>query len=298
MKRVWTKSHELEKIKELFRQELRECKGAILIPYDRVIPLLEKPEPSRIVWNRVCRREFERWGLRVGIRTNEKAYRVQIVDPLRWQKVNAGHSSSDSAQDTMPPNPDEPNGLIPSRDYDYILPEWADHLRQSLEDGERVLLTGPTGSGKSSLVRELCARHQKPFMRINLNGETSVADIVGGWRVRGKDMTFQYGPIPEAMKIGAWLCLDELDAALPQVLFVLQALLEDGGKLFISDTNEWITPHPEFRLVATANTIGKGDDSGMYAGTNVLNEAFLDRFHAVFEVDYLPSERGSVPAHE
>ena len=267
MKRIWTKAEELDRLKDLFKRELTGATEIAIVSFDQVVALLEKPDPNRIIWNRVCRREFSRWGLKVSIRNSQRAYKVQIVDRVLWHKATAGNSEDTLPHDQAPIQADpERESLIPSSDPDFLLPEWSNHLRDSIMDGDKVLLTGPTGSGKSSLVRELCARQRKPFMRINLNGETSVADIVGGWRVRGKEMQFQYGPIPQAMKVGAWLCLDELDAALPQVLFVLQALLEDNGKLFIADTNEWVTHHPDFRIAATANTIGKGDDSGLYAG--------------------------------
>ena len=290
MRRVWVDNDELQRIRDLFRQELNNGRDSALIPFERVLPLLKKQEITRITWCRVARQEFARWGLKVGVRNHQQAYRVQVVDPDKWQQAITGIGRY---EDMPPPVQVDANvaHLIPQSDPCYQLPDWADHLRLSLQDGENVLLSGPTGSGKSSLVRELCARLHKPFMRVNLNGETTVADIIGGWRVRGKEMIFQYGPVPQAMRLGAWLVLDELDAALPQVLFALQALLEDDGKLLIAETSEWITPLPEFRLVATANTLGRGDDSGLYAGTNVLNEAFLDRFHAVFHVDYLPAEQ-------
>ena len=283
--RVWITHEELDALKEVFQQEL-QGKDSTHIPFERILPLLQKPDVTRILWCRVARREFNRWGLRVGVRNSRGSYRVKIVDLPRWQQAITGLNDMDSERTNEPMLDDD--SLIPKPDPFYIMPEWSEHLLQSVIGGEKVMIAGPTGAGKSTLVQELAARHRKSFMRVNLTGETSVSDILGGWRVRGREMVFQYGPVPQAMKVGAWLCLDELDAALPQVLFALQALLEDEGKLFLPDTTEWIAPHEDFRLIATTNTIGRGDDSGLYAGTNVLNEAFLDRFHAVFTADYLP----------
>lgn len=280
--RIWITKEELDRLKKLFEESLNESRS-VCIPFETVLPLLEKPDENRILWCRQARTAFADWGLRVGVRTHQKAYNVEVVDRDQWTSSTLGQDCPHVSEEVL--NVSE---LIPASDSQYQLPSWSDHLLQSLVENERVLLSGPTGCGKSSLIRELASRHHKPFMRVNLTGESSVSDIVGGWRVQGREMTFQYGPVPQAMKNGCWLCLDEIDACLPQVLFVLQALLEEGGKLFIPELNQWIQPHPEFRIVATANTIGKGDETGLYSGTVVLNEAFLDRWDSVFLVDYMP----------
>lgn len=286
MKRVWIKRAELERIKTLFREELGNNTAPVLIPIERVLPLLEKRDPARILWSRITRNEFRRWGLRVGIRNNQNAYKVQVVDFVQWRKAISGVESIDGHHPD--PEPMVCDDLVPEPDPAYVFPEWTRHLHQSITSGEHVLLVGPTGSGKSSLVREICARENLRYMRVNLNGETSVSDIIGGWKVQGREMVYQLGPVPRAMKVGAVLCLDEIDAAAPHVLFALQPVLENEGVLFIPETSEKIIPHPDFRCMATANTCGRGDDSGLYAGTNVLNESFIDRFHCVYSVDYLP----------
>jgi len=161
---------------------------------------------------------------------------------------------------------------------------------QSLAANDRVLLVGPTGAGKSSLVAQLAARTNWPLTKVNLHGETSAADFLGTHKVKDGTVYFSYGILPTAMRNGDILCLEELDAADPGVLFALQGVLEEGGTLTLADNGgEVITPHPRFRLVATANTLGTGDDSGgLYAVTQVLNAAFLDRWGIVLNIGYLP----------
>ncbi len=181
--------------------------------------------------------------------------------------------------------------FVPGLDRHYRLPPEAAFLIGAINHHENVLLAGPTGSGKSSLVLQLAARAGIPVRRCNLNGETTVSDFLGRWTVRGKEMIYSEGILPAAMRAGDWLLLDELDAALPQILFVLQSVLEENGKLVLLEKDaEVIEPDPGFRILATANTLGDGDDGGLYAGTQVLNEAFKDRFATVIQLGY-PEEK-------
>lgn len=151
---------------------------------------------------------------------------------------------------------------------------------------EPLLLIGPTGSGKTSVVEQACARLLKPVTRVNLDGDITRSDFVGQWVLNGKNtMTFNYGPLPVAMREGRVLIVDEIDAGAAPVVMVLQAVLE-GKPLVILETGETIKPHPEFRICATANTNGQGDESGMYFGTQPQNYAMFDRFKLVDKVDY------------
>ena len=186
-----------------------------------------------------------------------------------------------------------PQPRVPVADEDHHFePDQAKALLHALSVNDRVLLTGPTGAGKSSLVMQLAARLNWPLTRVNLHGETSTADFLGTHKLKDGSIFFSYGILPTAMRNGDILCLEELDAADPGVLFALQGVLEENGVLTLTDNGgEVITPHPRFRLVATANTLGAGDDSGgLYTGTNVLNAAFIDRWCVVLTVDYLTAK--------
>lgn len=180
---------------------------------------------------------------------------------------------------------------VPHEDSDYYFDDKAPYVLRSLLDGDRILLVGHTGCGKSSLIEQLAARINYPVRRFNLHGEVSAADFIGQWVMEEGKMLYRYGVLPSAMKQGQILVLEELDAADPSVLFILQGVLEDNGKLVIPDNGgEIIEPHKDFRLCATANTLGLGDDTGLYAGTRVLNASHLDRWSAVFELSYLPPD--------
>lgn len=182
--------------------------------------------------------------------------------------------------------------LIPESDPTFV---WTDPCRdvaEAIEHNERVFIYGPSGTGKSWLVRQIAALTQRPVRRVSLNGETSVGDFVGHWTVNDKKETvFVKGILPQALREGHILQLDEVDAMQPEVGFVLQQVLEPGGHLLLTDTGEDIPSHEDFRLVATANTLGFGSDSGLYAsGTNVLNFSWLDRWDVVVHMDYLPAK--------
>lgn len=165
-------------------------------------------------------------------------------------------------------------------------------ILSSLLDNDRILLVGPTGSGKSSLIGQIAARLDWPLRRINLHGETGVSDFLGQHKAKNGEVYFQYGILPMAMRDGQILVLEEVDAATPEILFVLQGVMEENGSLTLAENGgEIIHPHPDFRLVATANTLGLGDETSLYTGTSVLNASHLDRWTTVFQIDYLDESR-------
>jgi len=158
----------------------------------------------------------------------------------------------------------------------------------------RVLIQGWHGTGKSSHIEQVAARLNWPLVRINLDSHISRIDLLGRDAIvlrEGKQVTeFREGMLPWAMRHPCAVVFDEYDAGRPDVMFVIQRLLEDQGRLTLLEQNRVLRPHPWFRLFATANTIGLGDATGLYHGTQQLNQGQLDRWSMVAALDYLPAE--------
>ncbi len=158
----------------------------------------------------------------------------------------------------------------------------------------RVLVQGFHGTGKSTHIEQVASRLNWPCMRVNLDGHISRLDLVGRDAIvikDGKQVTeFQEGILPWALQRPVALIFDEFDAGRPDVMFVIQRILEKDGKFTLLDQNRVITPHPGFRLFATANTVGLGNLNGMYHGTQTLNQAQIDRWNIVARLDYLAPE--------
>ena len=155
----------------------------------------------------------------------------------------------------------------------------------------RVLVQGLHGSGKSTHIEQVAARLNWPCVRVNLDGHISRMDLIGKDAIvlrEGKQVTeFQEGIVPWALQRPIALVFDEYDAGRPDVMFVIQRLLEQDGKLTLLDQSKVLTPHPAFRLFATANTVGLGNLNGLYHGSQMLNHAQLDRWNVVATLDYL-----------
>jgi cobaltochelatase CobS len=158
----------------------------------------------------------------------------------------------------------------------------------------RVLVQGLHGTGKSTHVEQVAARLNWPCVRVNLDGHISRLDLVGKDAVvlrDGQQVTeFQEGIVPWALQRPVALIFDEYDAGRPDVMFVIQRILERDGKLTLLDQNRVISPHPSFRLFATANTVGLGNLSGLYHGAQRLNHAQIDRWNIVASLNYLPAD--------
>lgn len=155
----------------------------------------------------------------------------------------------------------------------------------------RVLLQGYHGTGKSSHVEQVAARLNWPCLRINLDSHISRIDLIGRDAIvirDGKQITeFREGMLPWALQRSVALVFDEYDAGRADVMFVLQRVLEVDGALTLLDQSRVIAPHPAFRLFGTANTIGLGDPSGIYHGTQLINQGQMDRWHIVARLNYL-----------
>ncbi len=158
----------------------------------------------------------------------------------------------------------------------------------------RVLIQGYHGTGKSTHIEQVAARLNWPCIRINLDGHISRIDLVGKDAIvlrDGKQVTeFREGLLPWALQHPTALCFDEYDAGRPDVMFVIQRVLEVDGKLTLLDQNKVIRPHPAFRMFATTNTIGLGDTTGLYHGTQQINQGQMDRWNIVATLNYLPHE--------
>lgn len=182
--------------------------------------------------------------------------------------------------------------FVPEMDDQYRFPEIASDVCRDLMEGRNVLLTGHMGTGKSSLFEQIAARANRGLIRINCSGQMSLSSFVGHHGIVNGDTRWVDGFVPEALRHGYWLLLDEIDFAEPKILSVINGVLETNGRLFLKekDGREVLTAHPETRILATANTVGAMEEfRAMYQGTNLLNEAFLDRFR-VYRVDYLPGD--------
>lgn len=147
-----------------------------------------------------------------------------------------------------------------------------------------VFITGLSGNGKTMGVTQACAENRREMIRVNVTIETDEDDLLGGYRLREGQTVWQNGPVIEAMERGAILLLDEIDLASNKIM-CLQPILEGSG-IFVKKINKFVKPADGFNVIATANTKGQGSEDGKFIGTNVLNEAFLERFPITFEQKY------------
>ena len=190
----------------------------------------------------------------------------------------------------------EPEEHVPDLDPDYIFDrETTLSILAGFARNRRVMVTGYHGTGKSTHIEQVAARLNWPCIRINLDSHVSRIDLVGKDAIvlkDGKQVTaFQDGILPWALQNNVALVFDEYDAGRPDVMFVIQRVLELSGRLTLLDQKRVIRPHPGFRLFATANTVGLGDTSGLYHGTQQINQGQMDRWSIVTTLNYLPHDR-------
>lgn len=177
--------------------------------------------------------------------------------------------------------------LIPEKDPLFVPFGNFSSLKKILSAGMfyPTFITGMSGNGKTFSVEQACAQLKREVIRINFTVETDEDDLIGGFRLVQGETRFFKGPVIKAMEMGAVLLLDEIDLGNPAKIMCLQSILEGKG-YFIKKTGEYIKPAAGFTVIATANTKGKGSDDGRFIGTNVLNEAFLERFPVTCEQEY------------
>ena len=197
--------------------------------------------------------------------------------------------------DLKVPGFSEANEYVPSIDDAYRFDKNTTlAILAGFAHNRRVMIQGYHGSGKSTHIEQVAARLNWSCIRINLDSHISRIDLLGKDAIvikDGKQITeFKEGILPWAVQTPTALVFDEYDAGRPDVMFVIQRLLEVEGKLTLLDQNKVITPHPSFRLFSTANTVGLGDTSGLYHGTQQINQGQMDRWHIVSTLNYLESE--------
>ncbi|UIJ72432.1 cobaltochelatase subunit CobS [Aurantimonas sp. HBX-1] len=184
---------------------------------------------------------------------------------------------------------------VPELDPDYIFDKPTTlAILAGFAKNRRVMVSGYHGTGKSTHIEQVAARLNWPCVRINLDSHVSRIDLVGKDAIVVRDgmqvTEFRDGILPWAYQRNVALVFDEYDAGRPDVMFVIQRVLESSGRLTLLDQSRVVRPHPAFRLFATANTVGLGDTTGLYHGTQQINQAQMDRWSIVTVLNYLPHD--------
>jgi midasin (ATPase involved in ribosome maturation) len=188
--------------------------------------------------------------------------------------------------------PDAERSLVPDNDSTFVKFGPFPDIKKIIQSNQfyPTFITGLSGNGKTFSVEQACAQLKREIIRVNITIETDEDDLIGGFRLVNGATVWHNGPVIEALERGAVLLLDEIDLASNKIL-CLQSVLEGNG-IFLKKIGRFVRPARGFNIFATANTKGKGSDDGRFIGTNVLNEAFLERFPVTFEQAY------PAPAHE
>jgi cobaltochelatase CobS len=197
--------------------------------------------------------------------------------------------------DMMVPAFSEADERVPDFDDSYVFdPDTTLAILAGFAYNRRVMVQGYHGTGKSTHIEQIAARLNWPCIRINLDAHISRIDLIGRDAIVLRDglqvTEFREGLLPWALQTPTALVFDEYDAGRPDVMFVIQRVLETEGKLTLLDQNRVIRPNPWFRLFATANTVGLGDTSGLYHGTQAINQGQMDRWNIVVGLNYLPAK--------
>ncbi|MCB8837358.1 cobaltochelatase subunit CobS [Aurantimonas sp. VKM B-3413] len=189
----------------------------------------------------------------------------------------------------------EANEHVPEIDPDYLFDRPTTlAILAGFAKNRRVMVSGYHGTGKSTHIEQVAARLNWPCVRVNLDSHVSRIDLVGKDAITVRDgmqvTEFRDGILPWAYQHNVALVFDEYDAGRPDVMFVIQRVLESSGRLTLLDQSRVVRPHPAFRLFATANTVGLGDTTGLYHGTQQINQAQMDRWSIVTVLNYLPHD--------
>ena len=217
-----------------------------------------------------------------------------VTNKLNDYKVSRGKWNL-TVREQMEQTYQAPAAIVPAQEQQNLIPDKDDTFVKfgNFGDVKKIIqsrifyptfITGLSGNGKTFSVEQACAQLGRELIRVNITIETDEDDLIGGFRLNNGATVWHNGPVVEAMARGAVLLLDEIDLASNKIL-CLQSALEGKG-VFLKKIGKQITPAEGFQIFATANTKGKGSDDGRFIGTNVLNEAFLERFPVTFEQEY------------
>ena len=198
------------------------------------------------------------------------------------EAVNTAVAMAPSAIGVM----DQQDSYVPEKFEGYVAWGNFNTVKDVIKSGifYPMFITGLSGNGKTLMVKEVCAKLKREYVRANITVETDEDDLIGGFRLVNGETVWHDGPVVTAMKRGAVLLLDEIDLASNKIM-ALQPVLE-GSSIYLKKIGKWVHPTPGFTVIATANTKGQGSDDGRFIGTNVLNEAFLERFPVTIEQSY------------
>ena len=242
--------------------------------------------------------KFPSWQVSKDLRTNERGeYYVPTLDgefakdaasnvnQLSVKKAEVATSAvamAPSAIGVM----DQQDSYVPEKFEGYVPYGNFNTVKDVIKSGifYPMFITGLSGNGKTLMVKEVCAKQKREYGRANITAETDEDDLIGGFRLLNGETVWHDGPVVTAMKRGAVLLLDEIDLASNKIM-ALQPVLE-GSSIYLKKIGKWVHPTPGFNVIATANTKGQGSDDGRFIGTNVLNEAFLERFPVTIEQSY------------
>ncbi len=218
-----------------------------------------------------------------------------VTKKIKKYKVTKGKWNLEVTQEAVeqiektfnaPSAPVQEKNLVPTKDETFVPFGGFKDVKKIIQSKQfyPAFITGLSGNGKTFSVEQACAQLNRELIRVNITIETDEDDLIGGFRLVDGNTVWHNGPVIESLERGAILLLDEIDLASNKIL-CLQSILEGKG-IFLKKIGRWVKPAAGFNVIATANTKGKGSDDGRFIGTNVLNEAFLERFPVTFEQSY------------
>ena len=229
---------------------------------------------------------FPTWFKGEGFSVGYNAYKLPSEGGNVAAPITAAPANAEATMVNLVATNMEKQNLVPAK-FEGFVP-WGNFslIEKVVKSGMfyPIFITGLSGNGKTLMVEEVCAKLNKELIRVNITIETDEDDLLGGFRLVNGETKFVPGPVIEAMERGCTLLLDECDLGSNKLL-ALQPVLEGKG-VYLKKINKWVTPKDGFNVMATANTKGKGSDDGRFIGTNILNEAFLERFAITMEQPY------------